>query len=235
MTDEVTAENKRSWPSRVKDHWAWVTPLIYIYVCYIGMVVSWYRFKKFGINIFEYSEINDFLLAAFRHPMSIVWLAFLLFLFILFTLLYWTIIRIIFYWTYNVILFLGSRRTITPNNTTIEQKKLSFANLFNRLPILVVFILYLLGVPILAGYSSIYDLGLGKFECEIDRRVEVTFSDRGNVELKQKKYAFLGTTDNFVFFYDYDKKKAAVAPFVNVLLIEQTDSTVKLDQCPQKN
>jgi len=53
-------------------NWAWMAPLIYIYVTIIGMVQSWYQFKEFGINIIEFAEINDFLLAAFREPRSFI-------------------------------------------------------------------------------------------------------------------------------------------------------------------
>ena len=53
-----------------RDNWAWVAPLIYIYVTLTGMAQSWFQFNAFGINVFEFSELNDFLLAAFREPVS---------------------------------------------------------------------------------------------------------------------------------------------------------------------
>ena len=48
-------------------HKIWVLWL-YGYLTYIGIVLSWNRFKAFGINIFDFAELNDFLLAAFRNP-----------------------------------------------------------------------------------------------------------------------------------------------------------------------
>jgi hypothetical protein len=44
--------------------------LLYIYVSGIGIVYSWALYRRFGINIFDYAEIADFLLAAFKNPIT---------------------------------------------------------------------------------------------------------------------------------------------------------------------
>ncbi|MDX1493518.1 MAG: hypothetical protein R3253_05645 [Longimicrobiales bacterium] len=36
----------------------------------IGMLTSWTFYDQFGIDIFAYAQLSDFLLAAFRHPMA---------------------------------------------------------------------------------------------------------------------------------------------------------------------
>ena len=58
------------WLGFLKENWKWAAPLFYIYVTIIGMVQSWLQFRVFGINVFEFSEINDFLLVAVREPLS---------------------------------------------------------------------------------------------------------------------------------------------------------------------
>ncbi len=56
----------------LKNNWGLVASASYIYLTIIGMVQSWVFFRPFGINVFEYSETNDFLLAAFRKPSSVI-------------------------------------------------------------------------------------------------------------------------------------------------------------------
>jgi hypothetical protein len=53
--------------------------LLYVYSTGIGIVYSYLIYSKFGINIFDYSEIGDFLLAAIKYPGILLWLAFQLF------------------------------------------------------------------------------------------------------------------------------------------------------------
>ena len=43
--------------------------LLYVYVTALGMLYSAVLYGRFGINIFDYSETADFLLAAFKNPL----------------------------------------------------------------------------------------------------------------------------------------------------------------------
>ena len=54
----------------VREHWFWVAPLSYLYVSAYGLVASWHRFDAFGINVIEFSEFSDLVIAAFREPVS---------------------------------------------------------------------------------------------------------------------------------------------------------------------
>ena len=47
-----------------------VVTLLYLYVTVVGMVYSAALYGRFGINIFDYSETADFLLAAFKNPVA---------------------------------------------------------------------------------------------------------------------------------------------------------------------
>lgn len=46
--------------------------LLYLYVTAVGMLYSAVLYRKFGINIFDYAEIADFLLAALKNPEAIL-------------------------------------------------------------------------------------------------------------------------------------------------------------------
>jgi hypothetical protein len=47
-----------------------VLSLLYLYVTGVGMLYSAVLYGRFGINVFDYSEIGDFLLAAFKNPVA---------------------------------------------------------------------------------------------------------------------------------------------------------------------
>ena len=51
-----------------RDHPAIAGSLLYLQVTTVGVVYSWSLFRQFRINIFDYAETNDFLLAAFKDP-----------------------------------------------------------------------------------------------------------------------------------------------------------------------
>jgi hypothetical protein len=82
MTEEPKQQNRNAegngqintpW-SQVKDFFSknptFGTTLLYIYVTGVGIVYSAVLYGRFGINIFDYSEIGDFLLAAFKNPIA---------------------------------------------------------------------------------------------------------------------------------------------------------------------
>ena len=54
----------------LRQHPGLVVSLIYLTVSLIGLLFSYSLFREFGINIFLYAEISDFLLAALREPMT---------------------------------------------------------------------------------------------------------------------------------------------------------------------
>ena len=56
----------------VKENWTWIAPAIYAYATILGVVSSWVRFREYGINILDFAELNDFMLAAFRDPITLL-------------------------------------------------------------------------------------------------------------------------------------------------------------------
>jgi hypothetical protein len=45
--------------------------LLYALITGVGILSSWALYREFGINIFDYAEIGDFLLAAFKSPRAL--------------------------------------------------------------------------------------------------------------------------------------------------------------------
>lgn len=55
----------------LRDNWTFLASVGYLYLTCVGMAFSWSLYDSYGINIFEFAEINDFLLAAFREPATV--------------------------------------------------------------------------------------------------------------------------------------------------------------------
>jgi hypothetical protein len=53
------------------EHYTLVFSLLYGYVTVLGLIYATFLYRKFEINIFDYAEISDFLLAALRNPVAL--------------------------------------------------------------------------------------------------------------------------------------------------------------------
>lgn len=54
----------------LRDHPALVVSGFYIAASIIGMFYSWAFLRQFGINVFNYAQISDFLLASLKEPLT---------------------------------------------------------------------------------------------------------------------------------------------------------------------
>lgn len=72
---------KVGWPRLLlREHPALILSGLYISASVIGMFYSWAYLRRFGINVFNYAAISDFLLVSLKEPLTwvIVFLALLL-------------------------------------------------------------------------------------------------------------------------------------------------------------
>ena len=211
------AINQNPWVMFTRDNWSWMIPCIYIYVTYIGMADSWYRFRAFGINVFEFAEINDFLLAAFREPESFLTVLVIVLLAVLVV-------------QYHIHLV---PRIVARIYRVRFGKWLDYA-LFSgplgRQITKYVSVLYIFLAPIFAPY--IYDeLIRGNPVCRVvtdsTRHISVTF--RTNIveqsEEKMSDLLLVGATGKFLFFYGTHNSKFVISPISNVQLLSQREPT----------
>ena len=54
----------------LRQHPALLVSAIYVSASVIGMLFSWDYFRLFGINVFNYAQIGDFLLASLKEPFT---------------------------------------------------------------------------------------------------------------------------------------------------------------------
>ena len=68
MTDE---QKNHYWLVRLlNEHPALIASALYVFASVIGMFYSWAYLREFGINVFNYAQIGDFLLASLKEPMT---------------------------------------------------------------------------------------------------------------------------------------------------------------------
>jgi hypothetical protein len=53
-----------------RDHPAILVTLLYAQMSAVGVIYLWSLFRQFGVNVMDFAEANDFLLAAFKEPFS---------------------------------------------------------------------------------------------------------------------------------------------------------------------
>ena len=66
MSDD---QNARLW-ALFRDHPALLVSAFYVAASVIGMFYAWAFLREFGINVFNYSQISDFLLASLKEPLT---------------------------------------------------------------------------------------------------------------------------------------------------------------------
>ena len=53
-----------------REHPALLVSALYVAASAIGMFYSWAYFRRFGINVFNYAQISDFLLVSLKEPLT---------------------------------------------------------------------------------------------------------------------------------------------------------------------
>ena len=67
----MSESRQSSWPRQaLAGHPALFVSGIYFVASLIGLVYSWAFLRAFGINVFRYAEISDFLLASLKEPFT---------------------------------------------------------------------------------------------------------------------------------------------------------------------
>mgnify|MGYP005817728503 CR=1 FL=1 len=169
------------------EHWAIAASIGYLYLTIIGMVQAGVLFSKYEINIFEFAEINDFLLAAFREPVALLTgLGLLLYLGFAFTILY-----------------RRKGRNITSSKLFASKAMLAnifLSGLFMPIAIQILFADY---------FSDSYNR---KVSIELRRGTLPDIAD-----ISTTKFKLIGTSENFVFLHSKDNDRSYIVPTSNIV------------------
>ena len=207
----------------LRDHWPWVASLIYVYVTYVGMVQSYLYYGQHGINIFDFAELNDFLLAAFREPQSLIVLLLVLPL----SVLYVGLLHVSFLYAHK---FRQRRRHGSTHSPPFQRISVTTRTAFWVVPLLVALILpFFFSLDTIRSYP-ISDSGIIK---NPRANFNVLFGTPKGPEPVGDwvdNLVFLGTTDKFVFFLcdavlDSDQNRVYIAPVESIRLMERASQS----------
>jgi hypothetical protein len=164
---------------------------LYLLASAIGMLDSWWYYRHFGVNVFLYSDLADFLLASFRSPTA--WL-----------IVAWTVAIAV--WEYTASL----RRSRSPS----RWRALRWLGSRRYRQASVV-----LAIVFVVGYIVFY-AGM-RADLIVDGRrgqeVRVSFATS---PADDRTAVLLGSTLNFVFLLERAEGRVSVHPYENVLTIE---------------
>lgn len=207
---------QQDWLKFARDNWHWVIPIFYAYISVVGMIDAGFRFHAFGINIFEFAEINDFLLAALREPKAFLTVILISVGGIFYSLLVTYIIPRI------QRRLAGSRLGRVITVFLGMMMPFPFLGRFGKWMGNTIAVVYVCGAPFLIPYTATH-VGKENLVADPNRQVAVTFRVTGEPGVSQKvqQLALIGTTERYIFFYDRESKKYVVAPTVNVILFRQ--------------
>ena len=177
--------------SRVKwlgQHPMIVGTFLYVYVALIGSSFQWWLLKGFGVNYFDFAEVNDFLTAGFKSPFAIGQ----------------GIVTLV------ILMFVAYQRSGLSGGTEsrIDETK----TLLARWLIIVLFVIaYTLGPGISVAHWGRQDIrkGYGTY-------VSVEAVRGAKVINSFESLMLLATTDKFVIFYEWQHHRTLVIPTANI-------------------
>jgi hypothetical protein len=186
--------------------------LLYLYVTAVGMLYSAVLYGRFGINIFDYSEIADFLLAAFKSPIALVAAGIQ--------------VALLYMMTYIVMWWRTPERERDYEARAISPLEPVKSMLMARPPMLMartrVLAVIFLAVIFLAGTCLF----------AIVRASSIKNGNKPTVEVRYRSFSgsagqvtvpgleFIGATQRAAFFYDVDDKRTIVIPQSQLVSIE---------------
>jgi hypothetical protein len=170
----------------------WV-PGLYLLASAIGMLDSWWYFRQFGIDIFLYSDVADFLLASFRSPTA------------------WFIVALTV--LLGVLDHAGSVRT-GRSSSAPRWLRWHGTPRYRQIGIIVGILMLMAYIVLFAGEraEAIYEQGGG-------REVRVALTDAPG---RTEQVILLGSTLNFIFLLDRADGSVSIHPYENVLAIESS-------------
>jgi hypothetical protein len=199
------------------NHSTLVISVLYGYVTVLGIIYSYVLYRRFGINIFDYAELGDFLLAALRNPAAllsggllVVWIGFSALNFRL-----WLRFGSLPQVTWQGLIVVGKPSAERVPYVRAMRRALSF----------------IATLQILFGLASIAFIYLSavntaqSIEEGTEPKVEVQYrSSSGSADqVTEKGLELIGATQKVVFFYDVKDNHTLVIPQTQLVSIEVPD------------
>jgi hypothetical protein len=170
----------------------------YLVLVIIGMLFDGFLYWSFGINIVQYSDISDFLLAPFRNPKILI--------FIGGTFLILYLIGLFNDWMEKKYPKLYDQMYIGMDKKEYEKRFSKKGEIF-----------------IIVTYILLAASAFGRFETKKIKKIlvpETELSFKDNKFEANDTLIYIGKTNGYVFLYNRTKKQTDVVPIGDVLKIE---------------
>ena len=205
-----------------------VITLAYLAISFLGLLFSWSLFGEFDVNVFNFTEVSDFLLAALREPMTFVMAG----------------SALLVTWILGWLGRLEVKHWTTKNPTSRFGKFYSRSSkAINRHPItpIIIFLLYSYFFISLYGNWKAERIKAGEgqvIRVQLTEPVVANSGDGqtgGNVIIKG---ILLGSTNKYLFLYDPDSKITSAMPEENIVRVlidhdsERDDNDIQIPITP---
>lgn len=192
--------------------------MLYFYVTGFGILSSSVFYREFGVNIFDYAEIGDFLLAAFRNP-SVLYGLFTTLVTFMVMLMVMLMVMPLFVMVMPLMMrltFRGGQQNGGLRTSFRERYAFWGTSLF---PILTIAALIVLSVTTVSNNvrEQAQDIKHGEAPMvEVQHR-----SFKGSAgQVRKPGLVLLGATQQAVFFYDVNNEQTLVIPQAQIVSIE---------------
>jgi len=186
-----------------------VLSLIYAQVTLTGILYSWALYRQFGINIFDFANVSDFLLAALKNPSVI---------FVVTTVLF---IAPMGLWMYRFLTRdLEAERTASERHSFRTQLFLRIREQSANMVIMTAF-LVLTFVEVVPSYvAAVVEAGAIKRSEHPFVEVRYKAASSSADQVTESGLVLIGATTTTAFFYDEAAKHTLVIPQAQLIAIE---------------
>ena len=207
---ELDRKEHSGWmPEILKENPGFGFTVIYFGVSLIGLLFNWALFSRFDINIFNFTEVSDFLLAALREPMTFVMTAGAI-------VVAWGLL----WFARFEARFFAAR----PPSTRVVRGYARISGRFNRHPLTIAFVF--------VAYCYLF-IGLyGQWKADrikrgVGQRVVVQLSEppiqnRSGTVIEG---VLLGSTNKYLFLYNPDTDMTSAMPAESIVQVMIRDMT----------
>ena len=183
----------------LKEHPAIAGSFVYFLVTAIGVIYAWSLYRKFQINIFDYAETNDFLMAAFKTP------GVFLMTFMMGVLAFIAVIGLTAKY---------GNQSFSMSRFTIQTKiRISFS-------VIIVLLLFFI-IPFVYAWNNAITLTGSKVPT-----ITVLYEEgkQGSTSVvKELESSLIGSTEKFMFFYNHLDKRTIVIPVTKIISITTSE------------
>lgn len=203
--EETTPHLLASTARFFREHPAMLGSLLYLLITSMGMIYSFALYNSFGINVFDFAEINDLLLAAFKDLAAFLMSVFTITL---------TIISLT-YWSAR---FEKRRRERSSANDRTFSSIAPRRNLAMVLAMAFISLFYAFIPPYIFAEGEARSI---KNNSEDPVTVTYRLTTSTSVQpTTESGVELIGATEKAAFFYDPDPKRTLAVPHAQIISIE---------------